>query len=186
MAMPRDSHDPTGVRRLFFIGVILVASACADRAADEPPPETAQSEAPASEPAPEPASGSAADVQFAPALDVDLARMTETPTGLYIEDIQEGTGEEARPGQEVTVHYTGWLPNGEQFDSSHDRNEPYTFLLGGGGVIAGWEEGVAGMKPGGRRKLVVPPDLAYGPAGRPPVIPPNATLVFDVELIEAR
>lgn len=180
--MLRDSHDLTGIRRVFFVGVVIFASACADRGAEEQLAENRPSEAPAPAPATEPASA----VQFAPSLDVDLSQMTETPTGLYIEDIQEGSGEEAQPGQEVAVHYTGWLPSGQEFDSSRDRGEPYPFIIGESPVIEGWHEGIAGMKTGGRRKLVIPPDLAYGAEGRPPVIPPNATLVFDVELVEAR
>ena len=90
------------------------------------------------------------------------------------------------PDRTVSVHYTGWLTNGEKFDSSRDRNQPFGFNLGAGQVIAGWDEGVAGMKVGGRRKLVIPADLGYGTAGAPPDIPPGATLVFDVELLDVR
>ena len=99
-------------------------------------------------------------------------------------DVTVGTGLTAKPGQEVTVHYTGWLTNGKKFDSSRDRGEPFTFELGAGNVIQGWEEGVAGMQVGGRRKLVIPADLGYGDNGAPPDIPPGATLVFDIELLE--
>jgi FKBP-type peptidyl-prolyl cis-trans isomerase len=112
--------------------------------------------------------------------------MTRTPTGLRYQDLTVGQGKEAAAGKLVSVHYTGWLPNGEKFDSSRDRNEPFGFTLGAGQVIAGWDEGVAGMKVGGRRKLVIPPDLGYGTAGAPPDIPPGATLVFDVELLDVR
>jgi FKBP-type peptidyl-prolyl cis-trans isomerase FkpA len=112
--------------------------------------------------------------------------MTKTPSGLRYQDLASGQGAEAAEGRTVSVHYTGWLPNGEKFDSSRDRNEPFKFKLGAGQVIAGWDEGVAGMKVGGRRKLVIPPDLGYGTAGAPPDIPPGAILVFDVELVDVR
>ncbi len=123
---------------------------------------------------------------FSPSLGVDTAAMTKTPSGLRYQDLEKGKGAEATAGKNVSVHYTGWLPNGEKFDSSRDRNQPFGFTLGAGQVIAGWDEGVAGMKVGGRRKLVIPPDLGYGTAGAPPDIPPGATLVFDVELLEVR
>ena len=123
---------------------------------------------------------------FSASLGVDTAAMTKTPSGLRYQDITPGQGKEATQGRAVSVHYTGWLPNGEKFDSSRDRNEPFGFKLGAGEVIAGWDEGVAGMKVGGRRKLVIPPDLAYGAAGAAPDIPPGATLVFDVELLDVR
>ena len=103
---------------------------------------------------------------------------------LQIEELQVGTGAEAKSGQSVSVHYTGTLTNGKKFDSSRDRNEPFDFQLGAGMVIKGWDQGVAGMKVGGRRKLTIPPELGYGAGGYPPVIPPNSTLIFDVELIE--
>ena len=106
-----------------------------------------------------------------------------TASGLIIEDIVAGGGAEAGVGQEVTVHYTGWLTSGEKFDSSKDRDDPFVFPLGGGRVIRGWDEGVQGMKVGGKRKLTIPPDLGYGSHGAGGVIPPNATLVFEVELL---
>lgn len=102
---------------------------------------------------------------------------------LQIEDIVVGDGEEATAGNTVTVHYTGWLTNGTKFDSSVDRGRPFQFPLGGGRVIAGWDQGVAGMKVGGKRKLTIPPELGYGARGAGGVIPPNATLVFEVELL---
>lgn len=120
---------------------------------------------------------------FAPELNVDLSAMTQTPSGLYYQDLKVGTGTEAQNGTDVTVHYTGWLKNGTKFDSSVDRGTPYVFPLGAGQVIAGWDEGVSGMRVGGKRKLVIPPDLAYGDNGSGNVIPPGATLVFDVELL---
>ncbi|MFA5702483.1 MAG: FKBP-type peptidyl-prolyl cis-trans isomerase [Advenella sp.] len=104
---------------------------------------------------------------------------------LIIEDIEVGTGEEAKSGQHVTVHYTGWLlDNGAKFDSSKDRNQPFSFPLGAGHVIKGWDQGVAGMKIGGKRKLTIPASLGYGTRGAGGVIPPNATLVFEVELLD--
>ncbi|MBX2866195.1 MAG: FKBP-type peptidyl-prolyl cis-trans isomerase [Leptolyngbyaceae cyanobacterium MAG.088] len=109
--------------------------------------------------------------------------MTTTDSGLMYEDLEVGTGALPTKGQAVTVHYTGTLENGEKFDSSRDRNRPFSFTIGVGQVIKGWDEGVATMRVGGRRKLVIPPDLGYGTRGAGGVIPPNATLIFDVELI---
>jgi FKBP-type peptidyl-prolyl cis-trans isomerase FkpA len=106
-----------------------------------------------------------------------------TDSGLVIEDVVVGDGAEACAGQTVSVHYTGWLTNGSKFDSSKDRDEPFEFELGGRRVIAGWDEGVQGMRIGGTRKLTIPPDLGYGARGAGGVIPPNATLVFEVELL---
>ena len=102
---------------------------------------------------------------------------------LQIEDVVVGTGAEAVKGKLVSVHYTGWLTDGKKFDSSKDRGQPFRFPLGRGQVIEGWDQGVQGMKVGGKRRLVIPPDLAYGATGVPPQIPPNSTLVFEVELL---
>jgi FKBP-type peptidyl-prolyl cis-trans isomerase FkpA len=117
------------------------------------------------------------------------AKMTELANGLKYTDTKVGIGAEAKRGEKVTVHYTGWLYNngekGKKFDSSVDRGEPFTFNLGGGQVIAGWEQGVAGMKVGGKRTLIIPAGLGYGARGTPGgPIPPNATLLFDVELLK--
>lgn len=109
---------------------------------------------------------------------------TTTPSGLIYEDVIEGSGDAATLGQTVSVHYTGWLTDGTKFDSSKDRNEPFEFPLGAGYVIRGWDEGVQGMRVGGVRKLTIPPELGYGARGAGGVIPPNATLSFEVELLE--
>lgn len=112
--------------------------------------------------------------------------ITTTATGLQIEELTVGTGATATAGQNVVVHYTGWLTNGNKFDSSKDRNDPFRFGLGQRQVIAGWDEGVQGMQVGGVRKLTIPPELGYGARGAGGVIPPNATLVFEVELLDVR
>ncbi|MBI5672161.1 MAG: FKBP-type peptidyl-prolyl cis-trans isomerase [Nitrospirae bacterium] len=109
-----------------------------------------------------------------------------TPSGLKYVDQVVGTGEVAVTGKTVNVHYTGWLENGKKFDSSVDRGQPFSFPLGAGRVIKGWDEGVQGMKVGGKRKLTIPSNLGYGPQGAGGVIPPNATLIFDVELLGVR
>ncbi len=109
-----------------------------------------------------------------------------TPSGLTIEELLLGSGAAAAAGQKVSVHYTGWLTNGTKFDSSKDRGDPFVFPLGRGHVIKGWDEGVAGMKVGGKRKLTIPSALGYGARGAGGVIPPNATLVFEVELLEVK
>lgn len=111
-----------------------------------------------------------------------MQETTET-SGLSYTDLTTGTGTEAVAGKGVQVHYTGWLEDGTKFDSSLDHGAPFTFELGSGQVISGWDEGVAGMKVGGKRRLVIPPDLGYGARGAGGVIPPNATLVFEVELL---
>jgi FKBP-type peptidyl-prolyl cis-trans isomerase FkpA len=114
--------------------------------------------------------------------------MNTTGSGLQYDDTVLGTGDEARAGSSVSVHYTGWLYNdgvkGAKFDSSKDRNDPFSFDLGAGAVIRGWDEGVAGMRVGGTRVLVIPPALGYGARGAGGVIPPNATLMFEVELLD--
>jgi len=107
----------------------------------------------------------------------------KTDSGLQYWDMKVGTGEEAKNGDKVKVHYTGWFTSGKKFDSSVDAHQPYTFTLGQGNVIKGWDEGVAGMKVGGKRQLHIPPELAYGEKGFKDIVPPNATLIFDVQLL---
>ena len=110
----------------------------------------------------------------------------KTDSGLQYWDIKVGLGPFAKAGDHVKVHYTGWLTTGKKFDSSVDAHQPYEFVLGQGEVIKGWDEGVAGMKVGGKRQLRIPPELAYGAAGHPPQIPENATLIFDVQLLAVK
>ncbi len=124
-------------------------------------------------------------MDFSPKLGVDEAKLTKTASGLQYQDLAAGSGTEAKAGKEVTVHYTGWLTNGTKFDSSKDSNAPFVFNLGAGHVIKGWDEGVAGMKVGGKRKLVIPANLGYGSRAID-VIPANSILVFDVELLGVR
>jgi FKBP-type peptidyl-prolyl cis-trans isomerase FkpA len=109
-----------------------------------------------------------------------------TSSGLKYTDLKTGTGREANPGDTASVHYTGWLMDGKKFDSSLDRKEPFQFRVGAGQVIRGWDEGVTGMKIGGKRLLLIPPQLGYGARGAGGVIPPNATLKFEVELLDLR
>jgi peptidylprolyl isomerase len=118
---------------------------------------------------------------YAPDLKIQLPAFYKTPNGVYYQDTKVGTGMVAAPGAQVTAKYTGWLPDGTQFDSG-----TFPFRIGGGMVIAGWDEGVQGMRVGGVRKLVIPAAMGYGEAGSPPAIPPNATLVFEVELVDVK
>ncbi len=112
--------------------------------------------------------------------------IVKAASGLIIEEVKNGTGDLAEAGKQVSVHYTGTFTDGKKFDSSYDRGQPITFPLGAGRVIKGWDEGIAGMRVGEKRKLTIPPDLAYGAEGRPPMMPPNSTLLFDVELVEVK
>lgn len=115
------------------------------------------------------------------------SKVVKTASGLQYEDLKVGSGSESKSGQNVRVHYTGWLTDGKKFDSSVDRGDPFSFRLGAGMVIKGWDEGVAGMKVGGKRKLTIPPELGYGARGTPGgPIPPNATLIFEVELLDTK
>ena len=174
-------------RHRCILPVLLLFAAVACAPADEP-------EVPADGPAAEPvqpvdadatAGGAIADT-YAADLNVDLASMTRSESGLYYQDVVTGDGASVEPGNTALVHYTGWLPDGSEFDSSRDGDDPLEVVVGEGRVIDGWEEGLQGMRVGGQRKLVIPPDLAYGSQGTGGVIPPNATLVFDVELVEIR
>ena len=129
------------------------------------------------------AQGSAADLLGG---EMEATKERMTPSGLKITDLVEGTGAEAQSGNTVSVNYRGTLTNGQEFDSSYRRNQAFTFPLGGGRVIRGWDEGVVGMKEGGKRRLVIPPDLAYGSRGAGGVIGPNETLIFEIELVKVQ
>ena len=130
--------------------------------------------------------GDPTKVKYAPSLGVDLAAMNRSESGLYTQDTTVGTGEEVTPGRTAFVHYSGWLADGSLFDTSRDNDRPFSFEVGAGRVIKGWDEGVGSMKVGGKRTLIIPPDIAYGARGRAPVIPPDAVLIFDVELVYVR
>lgn len=123
------------------------------------------------------------DVEMTDSSQMTSSDVVTTESGLQYIELTEGTGATPQPGQRVVVHYTGTLEDGTKFDSSRDRNRPFTFTIGVGQVIQGWDEGVGTMKVGGRRQLIIPPDLGYGARGAGGVIPPNATLIFDVELL---
>lgn len=177
----------------------LAALAVAALTACQPNPETAsagalmkvpasKASAPASAATPSVAAPSTA--ASAASKELTMTDPVKTASGLQYIDTQVGSGAEAKPGHQVLVHYTGWLYNngvkGEKFDSSVDRGQPFAFALGQGMVIKGWDEGVAGMKIGGKRTLIIPSELGYGARGAGGVIPPNATLMFDVELLDLR
>jgi FKBP-type peptidyl-prolyl cis-trans isomerase len=132
-----------------------------------------------------PASRPMAMIPFAAALDVNLAKMTKTPAGVYYRDLEAGTGPVIRGREDVLVHYTGWLTNGVKFDSNTGDDRPLTVPLGRGRAIKGWDEGLMGMRVGGRRQLVIPPELGYG-ANRAGVIPPDAVLVFDIRVVSVK
>lgn len=122
-----------------------------------------------------------------PEITATMTDSTQLAEGeLQIEDIKEGTGVEVKNGDTVSVHYKGTLTDGKQFDASYDRNQPFDFTVGESQVIEGWHQGLVGMKVGGKRKLTIPPNLGYGEQGSPPVIPPNSTLVFEIELLEIK
>lgn len=163
------------VLRAALAAVLLTGAAFLAACGGEEPAEQTQ-----------PEQSTPATEQPAQSPDASAPQGMEEVTELKIEDLQEGTGAEATAGKNVTVHYTGWLTDGTKFDSSLDSGQPFTFALGSGQVIPGWDQGVEGMKVGGKRRLTIPPQLAYGEQGAPPVIPPNATLVFDVELLNVQ
>jgi len=160
------------------VAATAALAACQGEKQDAAPADSAAASAPAN---PDPAQNT-----YAPALGVNLVAFNKKQSGLLYQDVTPGTGTVAVVGRKVKVHYTGWLPNGTKFDSSRDHGEPIEFTLGQGEVIRGWDEGIDGMKVGGRRKLVIPGELAYGAAGAPPDIPPNAVLVFDLELMDVK
>jgi FKBP-type peptidyl-prolyl cis-trans isomerase len=154
-------------------GALALAAPACSRSVDEPAPSDFKP-SPATSGSAAPTSSSAPGTAAPPA------------TKLEIKDDKLGAGREAKTGDTVSVHYTGTLMNGTKFDSSRDRNKPFDFKLGAGNVIKGWDQGVVGMKVGGKRTLVIPSDLAYGDRGSPPTIPPKSTLKFDIELLEVK
>lgn len=167
---------------IFGLAVLFAASACS-KLTEPPTPEPIQAELnqPGDHPNPQPLDSTRAQLGYdatAP------AAPTAPEKPLEIKDLVVGKGPEAKAGDTVKVHYVGTLTDGKEFDSSRKRNEPFKFELGAGNVIKGWDQGVAGMKVGGKRQLTIPPSLAYGPRGVPGAIPPNSTLVFEVELVE--
>jgi len=142
------------------------------------PPSTPAASAPATTPS----TSTTASIPGAPG----TGNVHKLPSGLQYDDLVVGSGKMAEAGMNVSVHYTGWLTDGTKFDSSVDRGQPFVFQLGSGQVIKGWDEGVKGMRIGGKRKLTIPPDMGYGDRGAGGVIPPGATLVFDVELLDVK
>ena len=180
-------------RAMIVVLPALVLVGCKSQQASESQTSTttttaaqpAQPAAPAAAPAAKPTAGKEdPNVEAARKLGTATQNpVVEIASGLKYIDAKTGTGAEAKAGQTVSVHYTGWLVNGTKFDSSVDRGQPFQFPLGGGRVIKGWDEGVAGMKVGGVRKLIIPSELGYGSRGAGGVIPPNATLIFEVQLL---
>ncbi len=166
-------------RALSFLALVLLTGCTLDTVRSHP--LDAQSKT-----AGNPNVGAPETLTYHPSLGVDLAMMARTPSGLYWKDIAVGTGAEAVQGSTAVVAYTGWLADARQFDSSRPTQTPYSFVVGKGQVIAGWDEGVAGMRVGGRRLLVIPPQLGYGSGGAGSIIPGNATLVFEVELVNVK
>ena len=172
---------PTGLPAVVLLGVLTLASACGS---PTPTPIPTPTSAPTPTPTPTPTAGfqSVEGAKVSESLD----QVVTTASGLKCQDLVVGTLEQALAGDTVVVHYTGWLEDGTKFDSSLDRGQPFQFVLGAGQVIKGWDEGVASMKVGGKRRLTIPADLGYGSRGFSNVIPPGATLIFEVELLEVR
>jgi FKBP-type peptidyl-prolyl cis-trans isomerase FkpA len=161
------------------VAATAALAACQGEKQDAAPADSAAASAPAN---PDPAQNT-----YAPALGVDLAKFTKLESGVLYQDVVAGTGAEAKYNTRVRVHYTGSLPSGKEFDSSRKPGgSPFEFTIGAREVIRGWDEGIPGMKVGGRRTLVLPAALGYGADGAPPDIPPNSVLVFDVELLEVK
>ena len=172
------------MRNLFTIAIAALALAACSKLTEPPKPEPVQTESSAQ---PEPKAGEKPGDK--PKL-ADQVKPADTPPPtnekLESKDLVPGKGAEAKTGDTVSVHYTGTLLDGKEFDSSKKHGQPFTFELGAGKVIKGWDQGVVGMKVGGKRKLTIPPSLAYGARGFPPVIPPNSTLNFEIELLEIK
>ena len=193
----RAKPKPTAMRHRLIkvtVGVVLLAlvvvgavqlSSCGG--AEQKPANSNSQPATSSQPTPQPTVAAAPSPSPSPsASPAQAGREVRTASGLRYVDLVEGTGPSPRTGQQVTVHYTGTFENGRKFDSSKDRGQPYPFRIGLGQVIPGWDEGVMTMKVGGKRKLIVPPKLGYGATGFGQTIPPNATLIFEVELLGVR
>lgn len=166
-------------RAVYFLVLVLLTGCTLDTVRSKP--LDAQAKAPGN-----PNVGAPETLTYNPSLNVDLAMMARTPSGLYWKDITVGTGAEAVRGSTAAVIYTGWLANGNKFDGNENTGKPFSFPVGQRRVIDGWDEGVAGMRVGGRRLLVIPPQLGYGPSGAGALIPGNATLVFEVELLDVK
>jgi len=175
------SHGPATRWALSRAAFALALGACGGERKGAPPADSTPTTADSA--SAEPAEDlTRVDTTFAPALHVDLAKMTRRPSGLYVLDRRRGGGAVADSGHWVTVSYTGWLSDGTVIDDTRKENKPRNVLLGYGRVIPGWDEGLRGMREGGRRVLVVPPALGYGKSGRPGTVPSRATLVFDLEM----
>ena len=177
-ASPTDRSYCTTCGWLLPAGARATYAACGGDASQNEAPPAAESATPAND-------STAVTDTYAPELGVDLSAMQQSSTGLYTQDLVEGSGDPAEAGDVVRVHYTGRLPDGTTFDSSVPRGEPFEVTLGQGRVIPGWEEGVEGMKVGGKRQLVIPAELAYGETGSG-MIPPGATLIFEIELLDVQ